>query len=72
MDPTLSNKVLHSGILLYPTRLYTHGSYFIQQGVGMGWHNQYSRQSKVDITGVSYKWYPSVAGLPNLYSVIDG
>ena len=26
-----------------------------------------------DITGVSYKWYASVlAGLPNLYSVIDG
>ena len=24
------------------------------------------------ITGVSYKWYASVAGLPNLYSVIDG
>ena len=24
------------------------------------------------ITGVSYKWYALVAGLPNLYSVIDG
>ena len=24
------------------------------------------------ITGVSYKRYASVAGLPNLYSVIDG
>ena len=24
------------------------------------------------VTGVSYKWYASVAGLPNLYSVIDG
>ena len=24
------------------------------------------------LTGVSYKWYASVAGLPNLYSVIDG
>ena len=24
------------------------------------------------ITGVSYRWYASVAGLPNLYSVIDG
>ena len=24
------------------------------------------------VTGVSYKWYPSVAGLPNLFSVIDG
>ena len=25
-----------------------------------------------NITGVSYKWYASVAGIPNLYSVIDG
>ena len=24
------------------------------------------------LMGVSYKWYPSVADLPNLYSVIDG
>ena len=24
------------------------------------------------ITRVSYKWFPSVAGLPNLYSGIDG
>ena len=24
------------------------------------------------VTGVSYKWYASVAGLPYLYSVIDG
>ena len=24
------------------------------------------------LTGVSYKWFPSVVGLPNLYSVIDG
>ena len=24
------------------------------------------------VTGVSYKWFASVAGLPNLYSVIDG
>ena len=24
------------------------------------------------LTGVSYKWYASVEGLPNLYSVIDG
>ena len=24
------------------------------------------------VTGVSYKWHPSVAGLPNLYSVIGG
>ena len=27
---------------------------------------------KIIITGVSYKWYASVVGLPNLYSVIDG
>ena len=26
----------------------------------------------LQLTGVSYKWYPSVGGLPNLYSVIDG
>ena len=25
----------------------------------------------LQITGVSYKWFPSVAGLPNLYSGID-
>ena len=25
-----------------------------------------------NITGVSYKRFPSVAGQPNLYSVIDG
>ena len=24
------------------------------------------------ITGVSYKWFASVAGLPNFYLVIDG
>ena len=24
------------------------------------------------LTGVSYKWYASVADLPNLFSVIDG
>ena len=24
------------------------------------------------LAGVSYKWYPSVEGLPNFYSVIDG
>ena len=24
------------------------------------------------ITGVSYTWYASVAGLPNMYSMIDG
>ena len=29
-------------------------------------------RSSVQVTGVSYKWYASVAGLPNLYSVIDG
>jgi len=26
---------------------------------------------EIEITGVSYKWYATVAGLPNLFSVID-
>ena len=30
------------------------------------------RISTLELTGVSYKWYASAAGLPNLYSVIDG
>ena len=32
------------------------------------------RGERIDIliTGVSYRWYPSLVGLPNLYSVIDG
>ena len=32
----------------------------------------YSANNSGKITGVSYKWYASVAGLLNLYSVIDG
>ena len=34
-------------------------------------HMKNSWKDTDQVTGVSYKWYASVAGLPNLYSVID-
>ena len=30
-------------------------------------HHYLSMSHRIQVTGVSYKWYPSVAGLPHLY-----